>query len=215
MIIMLFIDIGIDLGGAMCPIILKGQTLPYEYELKLSPMYQQNEIEIYFYEGQRALVKDNQLMGKIFLINIFGSFAMSIKIDINRVMTVFIEDSLLATYNCLNESTSFFMIKESENFIEEDIKIKEKETNRQLYKEYISQTLYTLRKLNEENENENENKNINHTNMINIVLRAEDIGYVEDITTEEFILAQEEIETIVNNYMNNIVKIVNTNLNLY
>uniref|UniRef100_A0A6C0EU62 Uncharacterized protein n=1 Tax=viral metagenome TaxID=1070528 RepID=A0A6C0EU62_9ZZZZ len=204
---MLFIDIGIDLGGAMCPIIFKGQTLPYDYELKLSPMYQQNEIEIGFYEGQRSLVKNNQIMGKVFLINIYGSFAMSIKIDINRVMTVFIEDNLLATYNCLNESTSFFMIKEAENFIEEDIKIKEKETNRQMYKEYISQTLYTLRKLNEENKNDK-----NYENMINIILRAEDIGYVEDITTEEFILAQEEIETIVNNYMNNIVKIVNLNI---
>jgi len=202
---MLFIDIGIDIGGAMHPIILKDQELPYEYELKLSPMYEQTELEICFYEGQRTLVKDNQIMGKILLNNTnktnknIGLFVLFIRIDDKLQMTVHIEDNLLATYKCLNESTAFFMLKESEPFIEEDRIIKKVDTNQQIYKEYISQTLYTLRKLNEENDNI-------HTNIINIVLRAEDIGYVEDITTEEFFLAQEEIETIVNKYMNNIIK---------
>jgi len=207
---MLFINIGIDIGGSMQPIILKDQELPYEYELKLSPMYEQNELELCFYEGQRALVKDNQLMGKILLNNTnktnknIGVFVLFIRIDDNLQMTVHIEDNLLATYKCLNESTAFFMLKESEPFIEEDRIIKKLETNRQIYKEYITQTLYTLRKLNEENDI--------HLKMINIVLRAEDIGYVEDITSEEFMLAQEEIETIVNKYMNNIVKNIKISL---
>ena len=198
---MIFIDIGIDIGGAMHPIILKGQELPYEYELKLSPMHQQNELELCFYEGQRSLVKDNQLMGKILLINTntnnIGLFVLLIKIDLNLQMTIYIEDNILANYNCLNESTAFFMLEEAALFKKEDLIIKELETNRQIYKEYIVQTLYTLRKLNEDNI---------HTHMINIVLRAEDIGYVDDITTEEFLLAQEEIETIVNKYMNKIVQ---------
>jgi len=42
----LHLDIGIDIGGCMQPIIFKGQTLPYTYELKLAPMNEQKEIEV-------------------------------------------------------------------------------------------------------------------------------------------------------------------------
>jgi len=48
---MLHLDVGIDIGGSMQPILFKGQTLPYDYELTLSPMNEQKEIEVGFYYG--------------------------------------------------------------------------------------------------------------------------------------------------------------------
>jgi len=38
---MLYLDIGIDLGGSMQPILLKGESSPTDYELKLAPMNEQ------------------------------------------------------------------------------------------------------------------------------------------------------------------------------
>ena len=64
---MLYLDIGIDLGGAMQPILFKDESTPVDYELKLAPMNNQKEIEVGFYQGQRALVKDNFLLGKLLL----------------------------------------------------------------------------------------------------------------------------------------------------
>jgi hypothetical protein len=79
----LYLDIGIDLGGSMQPILFKGHTTPIDYELKIAPMNEQKEIEVGFYEGQRALVKDNKLLGKILLSHNenLGPFVVDLHIE--------------------------------------------------------------------------------------------------------------------------------------
>jgi molecular chaperone DnaK (HSP70) len=203
---MIYLDIGIDLGGSMQVILLKGQTTPIDYELKLAPMKEQKEIEVGFYEGQRALVKDNKLLGKILLTHNenLGPFVVNLHIE-NGQMIASIEQNVIETFYLSNEATSFFILKESEQFEEIDKNIKEREKERQNLKEYIYSTLYTLKQL---------VIDVDKTSILDpildIIYKAEDVSYMDDITLEELNAVQNELEGNVNLFMN---KIKNYNLN--
>jgi len=199
---MLYLDIGIDLGGSMQPLLLKGEE-DYEYELKLAPMNEQKEIEVSFYQGQRALVKDNHLLGKLLLTHSgnesLGSFVINLHVNDDK-MTASIENIIVETFLLLNEANSFFILKESEQFIENDKMIKEREKERQELKEYIYSTLYTLKQIDQQS--------IDKTPLLDIIYKAEDVSYMEDITLEEICLVQKELEGNVNLFMNKIKKTI-------
>ena len=193
------LNIGIDIGGSMQAILLKGETTPIDYELKLAPMNEQKEIEVGFYEGQRALVKDNQLLGKILLTHNenLGPFVVNLHIE-NEKMTASIEETVIETFYLSNEATSFFILKESEQFEELDKNIKQREIERQNLKEYIYSTLYTLKQI-----------DVDKKPILDIIYKAEDVSYMDDITIEELNAVQNELEGNVNLFMN---KIKNYNL---
>lgn len=198
---MLYLDIGIDLGGSMQPILLKGLQTPLDYQLKLSPMTDQKEIEVGFYEGQRALVKDNQLLGKMLLTHNekIGPFVVDLHIE-NGKMIASIENTVIETFHLSNEATAFFILKESEQFEEIDKEIKEREKERQELKEYIYGTLHTI--------NQIDKFAIDKTPILNIIYKAEDVSYMEDLTLDEIRSVQKELEGNVNLFMNKIKKII-------
>jgi len=195
---MLYLDIGIDLGGSMNPLFFKGDQTPAKYELKLSPMNQQKEIEVGFYEGQRALVKDNHLLGKILLTHDekMGPFVIDLHVE-NGKMTASIENIVVETFHLSNEATSFFIFKESEQFLEIDKEIKEREKERQELKEYIYSTLYTIHEI--------DKFAIDKTPILQIMYKAEDVSYM-DITLEEIRAIQKELEGNVNLFMSRVKK---------
>jgi len=197
---MIYLDIGIDLGGSMQPLLLKGKETN-DYELKLAPMNEQKEIEVSFYEGQRALVKDNHLLGKILLTHneILGPFVVDLHVE-DEKMTVSIEKTIVETFHLSNEANAFFILKESEHFKENDQIIKEIENERQKLKEYIYSTLYTLKQI---------DASIDKTPILNILYKAEDVSYMDDISLEEIKLVQNELEGNVNLFMNKIKNIMN------
>jgi molecular chaperone DnaK (HSP70) len=193
----LYLDIGIDLGGSMQPILLKGESTPIDYELKLAPMNEQKEIEVGFYEGQRALVKDNKLLGKILLTHseILGPFVIHLHIEQEK-MTASIAETVIETFHLSNEANAFFILKETEHFEEIDKNIKEREKERQKLKEYIYSTLSTLKQI-----------DVDKTPILDIIYKAEDVSYMDDITLEEINAVQNELEGNVNLFMNKIKKI--------
>jgi len=197
---MIYLDIGIDLGGSMQSIILKGENTPIDYELKLAPMNEQKEIEVGFYEGQRALVKDNKLLGKILLTHNekLGPFVVDIHIE-NEKMTASIEKTIVETFYLSNEATAFFILKETEQFEEIDKNIKEREKERQNLKEYIYNTLSTLNQI---------VIDVDKTPILDIIYKAEDVCYMDDITLEELNAVQNELEGNVNLFMNKIQKFI-------
>jgi molecular chaperone DnaK (HSP70) len=194
---MIHLDIGIDLGGSMQPLLLKGDTTN-NYELKLAPMNEQKEIEVSFYEGQRALVKDNHLLGKILLTHSenLGPFVVDLHIE-NEIMTAMIENTIVETFQLSNEANAFFILKESDQFEEYDNEIKKREKERQELKEYIYSTLYTLKQI-------QQSEFIDKTPILDIIYKAEDVSYMDDITIEEIRAVQEELEGNVNLFMNKI-----------
>ena len=193
---MIYLDIGIDLGGSMQPLLLKGEETT-DYELKLAPMNEQKEIEVSFYEGQRALVKDNHLLGKILLTHSenLGPFVVDLHVKDDK-MTVSIEKTIVETFHLSNEANAFFILKESEEFKESDRIIKDREKERQELKEYIYSTLYTLKQI-------NSIEPIDKTPILDIIYKAEDVSYM-DITLEEIRGVQQELEGNVNLFMNKI-----------
>jgi len=195
---MLYLDIGVDLGGSMQSVLYRGMQTPVDYELKLSPMNQQKEIEVGFYEGQRALVKDNHLLGKILLTHDekMGPFVIDLHVE-NGKMTASIENIVVQTFHLSNEATSFFIFKESEQFLEIDKEIKEREKERQELKEYIYSTLYTIHEI--------DKFAIDKTPILQIMYKAEDVSYM-DITLEEIRAIQKELEGNVNLFMSRVKK---------
>ena len=196
---MIHLDIGIDLGGSMQPLLLKGDEA-CEYELKLAPMNEQKEIEVSFYEGQRALVKDNILLGKILLVHSekMGPFIIDLNVSDGK-MTASIEKKIVETFTLSNEATAFFILKDSDKFLEEDKIIREREKERQELKEYIYSTLYTLKEIDQ--------RNIDKSRILDIIYKAEDVSYM-DITLDEIRAVQQELEGNVNLFMNKIKNII-------
>ena len=196
---MIYLDIGIDLGGSMQPLLLKGESSPNDYELKLAPMNEQKEIEVSFYEGQRPLVKDNHLLGKILLTHSenLGPFVVDLHVE-DEKMTASIENTVVETFHLSNEANAFFIMKESEEFQESDRIIREREKERQELKEYIYSTLYTLKQIGSID-------SIDKTPILDIIYKAEDVSYM-DITLEEIRAVQQELEGNVNLFMNKIKK---------
>ena len=199
---MLYLDIGIDLGDSMQTILLKETPTPIDYELKLAPMNDQKEIEVSFYEGQRALVKDNHLLGKILLTHNekLGPFVVDLHIE-NEKMTASIEKTIVETFHLSNEANAFFILKETEQFEVIDKNIKEREKERQNLKEYIYSTLSTLKQI---------VIDVDKTSILDpildIIYKAEDVSYMDDITLEELNAVQNELEGNVNLFMNKIQK---------
>ena len=197
---MLYLDIGIDLGGSMQPILLKDEKTPIDYELKLSPMNEQKEIEVGFYEGPRALVKDNHLLGKILLTHNenLGPFIIDLHVE-NGKMIASIENTIVETFDLSNEANAFFITTESQQYIDSDKLIIEREKERQELKEYIYNTLYTLKQIDQ--------IYIDKTPLLNIIYKAEDVSYM-DITIEEIKAVQKELEGNVNLFMNKNKKLI-------
>jgi len=161
-------------------------------------MNEQKEIEVGFYEGHRALVKDNQLLGKLLLKHEkeIGVFCLHIHISNELKMIVSIENTPIETFQCANESTAFFLLEESNKYIESDTIYREREKERQNFKEYIYQTLYTI------NQIDKHDKSI----ILDFLHKAEDVAYMEDVTCEELKMAQQETEHNVNIFMKQVTK---------
>ena len=78
------------------------------------------------------MVKDNQLLGKILLTHSekLGPFIVDLHIEDGK-MTASIEKTVVEMFNLSNEATSFFILKESDKFLEIDKDIKERENHSQ------------------------------------------------------------------------------------
>ena len=170
-------DIGIDIDGIMYILFKKGCDMPYE-ETFIIELHKNNAI-LHFYQGQRVYVKDNKLIGIIDLINNkIGKFELSCTILDNKLLikNEDIQYDFLFLNECINE------INEEEEIIRilENAKIK--------YICYINQTLHTLEQIKDK---------IDH-NLINKIMEALNIIYIENVTVNEYELAQQQIESWVN-----------------
>jgi len=138
------------------------------------------------------------LLSKLFLKHEkeIGPFVLEIHVT-ELKMTVSIEGTLIETFQCSNESIAFFLLKEADSFLEQDKLCREREKERQTYKEYIYQTLFTLKQIDDK---------YNKSVILDLLQKSEDVAYMEDVTLEELQMALKETEHNVNTFMNTIVK---------
>ena len=176
-------DIGIEVDGIMTILFNKGSQLPckeqFIIELRVS------EPTIQFYQGQSVFVSNNQMIGQIkLLINKRGMFEMDCEITENTLKIIINES--IETFSFINEVIG--------TTNEEEEQIRSLELSKYNYINYINQTISTLEQI----------KDKINTQLLYKVKRAMNIIYVEDVTIEEYKLAQKEIEELVNPIINNL-----------
>jgi hypothetical protein len=171
---MLNTDIGIDLEGYMHVLFKKGTQLPAETSIIVEPT--NNEVELGFYQGHHVYVKDNIFLGGRTLTHDAKMGRFEIKCILNSTLNIYIGD-LIEEYNYCNDDTDIIIIPEEEI-------IRDTEQARQNYKEYIRETINTLEEI----------KDKIPPKLIERVRWASGILNVENVTKEEYELAQLEVE---------------------
>ena len=175
-------DIGIDINGLMYILFNQGINIPCEESFVIDIKI--NNPILSFYQGQRVYVKDNTLLGSLQLVNThIGRFELKCVL-LHSVLKIIIND-YTEEYSFINK-LNFNDVEDTQLLNEE--KIRKLETSKVNYINYINQTLHTLEQI----------KDRIDEYLIYKIKEAYNIIYVEDVTSEEYALAQQQIEDWVN-----------------
>ncbi|XP_046367445.2 endoplasmic reticulum chaperone BiP-like [Haliotis rufescens] len=210
-------SLGIEtIGGVMSKIISRNTAIPTKKTQQFTTTEDDQDVmEVLVYEGERAMTKDNHILGKFDLKGIPPAergepqIDVTFEIDVNGILTVTAEDIgtgnknnivIQNDENRLSPAEMEKMIQDAEEFAEEDKKVKEKTDARNELDTYV----YSLR------------NQINDKNKLGAKLSAGDKSTIEkvvadsikwmdsheDASVEEYQKQKTELEEVVKPIMN-------------